>query len=105
MQVPVWDSQLVRKPSLETGRQSKDWLQNYPAIRDERHEEAQDATQDQGSDLAILQVHPDEDAAFDGKYRGSQDRHARLPMESGGNDETDGADELHEAQARPGFSW
>lgn len=44
----------------EMARRSEDRLQNHPAIRDERHEEAQQAAQDHGRELAVLDVHPDE---------------------------------------------
>ena len=49
----------------ETARRSEDRLQNHPAIRDERQEEAQHAAQDRGRDLAVLDVHPDEHEALD----------------------------------------
>ena len=65
----------------ETARRSEDRLQKYPAIRDERHEEAQDAAQGHGRDLAVLDVQPDEHEALDRQDRGSQDRQRRLPME------------------------
>src|SRR3954466_4815097 len=35
-------------------------LQDRPAVRDERHEEAEHAAHDDGRDLAVLEVHPDE---------------------------------------------
>ena len=41
----------VRWPAgyrLHAGHQSEDRLQNHPAMRDERHEEAQHAAQDRG---------------------------------------------------------
>jgi len=69
-------------------------MQNHPAIRDERHEEAQHAAQDRRRDLAILDVHPDEHDAFDRQGRGSQDRQQRLPMVRVGEDEPDRAHQL-----------
>jgi len=78
----------------ETARRAEDRLQNHPAIRDERHEEAQHAAQDRGRDLAVLDVQPDEHEALDRQDHGSQDRQRRLPMERGGGDEPDRAHEL-----------
>ncbi len=39
---------------------SEDWLQDHPAVCDERHEKTQHAAQDNGSGLAVLGVHSDE---------------------------------------------
>ena len=69
-------------------------MQDQPAIRDERHKEAQHAAQDRGRDLAVLDVHPDEHEALDRQDRGRQDRQRRLPMERGGDDEPERAHEL-----------
>src|ERR1700683_2216456 len=87
----------------ETARHSEDWLQNHPAVRDERHEEAQHAAQDHGRDLAVLDVHPDEHEALDCQDSGRQNRQLWLPMERGGKDEPDRAHELQDAQGHPGF--
>jgi hypothetical protein len=81
-------SRFVPKPTLgETARRSEDQLQNHPAIRDERHQEAQHTAQDHGRDLAVLDVHRDEHEVLDHQDRDSQDRQRRLPMERGGDDE------------------
>ena len=49
---------------------SDDRFQDHSAVRDERHDEAQHAAQDDGRDLAELDVHPDEHEAFDRQDRG-----------------------------------
>ena len=58
----------------ETARRSEDRLQDHAAVRDERHEEAQHATQDDGRGLVVLNVHPDEHEALGRQDRGSEDR-------------------------------
>jgi hypothetical protein len=84
-------------------RRSEDRLQDHPTVRDERHEETQHAAQDDGRDLAVLGVHPDEHEALDRQDRGDHHRERRLPVEGGGDDQPDRADELEDAEGHPGF--
>lgn len=55
-------------------RRSEDRLQDHPAVRDERHEEAQHAAHEDGRDLAVLDVHPDEHEALERQDRGGHPR-------------------------------
>ena len=106
---PLSVASSVASPDIRLGshfgaRPSQDWLQNHPAVRDERHEEAQHAAQDYGRDLAVLDVHPDKHETLDRQDRGSEDRQPRLPTERGGDNEPDRAHKLQDAQGHPGFS-
>jgi hypothetical protein len=48
--------------------------QDQPAVRDERHQEAQDAAHDDGRNLAVLDVHPNEHEALDRQNGGGHHR-------------------------------
>ena len=84
-------------------RRLENWLDNRPAVRDERHEEAEHGAQDCGRDLAVFHMHPDEHQALDRQDRGSQDRQRRPPMKRGGDDEPDRAYKLEDAERDPGL--
>ena len=80
-------------------------MQEDSAAGYECQEEAQYGAEDGGRDLAVFDVHPDEDEALDGQDDGSEDGEGRLPMECVGDDERDGADELDYAENCPGVAW
>ena len=82
---------------------SEDRFQDQPAVRDERHEEAQHDAHDDGRDLAVLDVHPNEHEALDRQDRGGHHRERRPPVEGGGDDQADRADEFEDAEDHPGF--
>jgi hypothetical protein len=54
----------------ETAQRSADGLQDHPTVHDENHEKTQHAAQDDGRDLAVLDVYPDEHEALDRQDRG-----------------------------------
>lgn len=78
-------------------------LENHPAVRDERHDEAQHAAHNNGPDLAVLDVHPDEHEALDCQNHGGYHRENRLPMKGGRDDEPDHGHEFQGAQGHPRF--
>jgi len=82
----------------------EDRLQNHPAVGEESHEKAEEAAQDRGREFVVADVHSYKYEAFDGQDCGSEDRQRRLPMECGGDDESDRADELQDAKDHPDFS-
>ena len=84
-------------------RASEDRFQDHPAVCDECHEEAQPDAHDDGRDLAVLGVHPDEHEALDRQDRGGHHRERRVPVEGGGHDQPDRADEFEDAEGHPGF--
>ena len=69
----------ARDGPFQTAQRSEEWLQDHPALRDERHEEAQDAAQDDRLDLAVLGVHPHEHETLDRQDRGCHHREGRVP--------------------------
>src|SRR6185436_10460599 len=81
---------------------SEDRLQDQPAVRDERHEEAQDAAQDDRRDLVVLDVHPNEHEALDREGRGCYHRECRIPMKGARYDQPDRADEFEDTEDHPG---
>ena len=84
-------------------RRSEERTQNHAAIGDEGHEEAQHRAHDNGRDLVVLEVHPDEDEALDRQHRGGHYRERRLPVKGGGDDQADRADEFEDAEGHPSF--
>jgi serine/threonine protein kinase len=88
---------------LKAVGRSDDRFQDQSAIRDERHEEAQYAAQDDGRDLVVLDVHPDEHEALDRQDRGGHHRERRLPADSTGDYQPDYTDEFEDAEGHPGF--
>src|SRR5258708_16914793 len=97
---PKDDSRTTEDPS----RRSGDRRQDHPAVRDERHEEAQHAAHDDGRDLTVLDVHPNEHDALDGQGRGGDHGERRPPEEGGRNDQPDRTDEFKDAEKHPGFA-
>src|SRR4051812_47322192 len=87
----------------QAARRSEDRVQDHPAVRNERHGEAQHGAQDNGCDLAVLGVHPDEHDALDREERGGQHGERRPPVKGGGDDQADRADEFEDAEGPPGF--
>ena len=76
-------SPLSRPPSAGVSR-SNDRLEDHPPIRDERHDEAQHASHNNGPHLVVLDVHPDEHEALDRQNCGGHHRECRQPAEGGG---------------------
>jgi hypothetical protein len=87
---------VAQRTLCETARRSEDRLQEHAAVRDERHEEAQYGAKDDGRDLAVLGMHPDEHEALDRQDRGGHHGERRLPVEGGGDDQPDRADEFED---------
>src|SRR5262245_14384539 len=65
------------------GISRSDRPQDHSTVRDKRHDEAQYAAQDNGCNLAVLGVHPEEHEALDRQNRGGYHREHWLPTESG----------------------
>src|SRR5262245_20365770 len=82
---------------------SEDRLQYHPAVRDERHKKPEHAAHDDGPNLPVLGVHPDEHEALDRQDCGGHHRERRPPGESGRDDQPDDADEFDDAESHPGF--
>jgi hypothetical protein len=89
------------RQKVRQGARGHTVAQDHPAVRDERHEEAQRAAHDDGRDLAVLGVHPDEDEALDREDRRGHPRERRLPVQGGGDDQPDRADELEDPEGPP----
>jgi len=94
---------IKNRPSIPDIFRSEDRLEDHPAVGDERHEEAQHGAHDDGRDLALLDVYPNEHEAFDRQDRGGNHRERRLPVEGGGDDQPGRADEFEDAEGHPGF--
>src|SRR4029453_18670019 len=93
----------TRRDEPRAVRRSDDRLQDHPPVRDERHEEPQHGAEDYRRDLAVLGVHPDEYEALDREDRGGHHRERRPPVDGGGDDQPDGADEFKDAEGHRGF--
>jgi hypothetical protein len=79
-------------------------LQDEPAVDNEGHKEAEHGAHDDGGDLAVFHVHPYEHEALDRQDCGGQNGELRMPWQSGGKDQADHANELQDAESRPGIS-
>src|SRR5689334_18204356 len=76
-------TQVERQAETNPARRSEDRRQYRPAVREERHQQAQHAAEDYGPGLAVLDVYPDENEALGRQDRGSHHRQPRLPMKNG----------------------
>src|SRR5262245_57992230 len=74
-------------PILRRGLSRSDRPQDHSTVRDKCHDEAQYAAQENGRNLAVLGVHPDEHEALDRQNRGGYHRERWLPTESGRDDQ------------------
>src|ERR1043165_9738184 len=82
-------------------QQSEERLQEHSAIGDERHDEAEYGAHDDGRDLPIFNVYPDEDEALDRQDRSGHHGQHRMPVESTGHNQSDHADEFRDAEDHP----
>src|SRR5579859_4871743 len=86
LRIALFREKMQHRPSrgLRGGRRSEDRFQDHPPVREERHEQTQRAAHDDGRDLAVLGMHPDEHEALDRQDRGGHNRERRAQWKTAG---------------------